>query len=81
MLAQEQKCETLSEKQTKNKRTGYVSQVVGHLPGKGQARNSIPSTAKKKKNSETLIAAWLVDSSGWTRYRAEYDCTCMTNHR
>jgi hypothetical protein len=38
---------TLSEKQTKIKRTRGMTQVVDHLPSKHKAQNSIPKTIKK----------------------------------
>jgi hypothetical protein len=41
-----QKLDTLSEKQTKKKRTGSVAEVVQHLPNKQEALSSILSTKK-----------------------------------
>jgi hypothetical protein len=40
-----QKCQILSEKQAKGKRTGDVALVVEHLTDKSVALNSIPSSA------------------------------------
>jgi hypothetical protein len=44
-----QKYNTLSEKQTKSKRTGDVVQVVDYLPSKHEAQSSIHSTEKKRR--------------------------------
>jgi hypothetical protein len=49
-----QNLETLSEKQTKSKKTEGVDQVVECLPSKCKALNSIPSTTKKEKTKQNI---------------------------
>jgi hypothetical protein len=46
------KNKTLSEKQTKAKRAGGMTQVVECLPSKYKTLNSNHSTAKKKKKKK-----------------------------
>jgi hypothetical protein len=67
---------TLSEKQTKAKRAGGMTQVVECLPSKYKTLNSNHSTAKKKKKKkkemtflahlEKLNMDWILDIIYWS---------------
>jgi hypothetical protein len=56
--------ETLSEKQTKNRRTGGVARVVECLPSKCKALRSNPSTAKPTNENPVIITRKLIFESG-----------------
>jgi hypothetical protein len=48
------RAKTLSEKQTRSKRTRGVAQVVESFPSKQKALSSVPSAARKKKALKQL---------------------------
>jgi hypothetical protein len=48
MLVQAKVSKSLSQKQNKNKRARYITQVVEHFPSKCETLDSISITAKRK---------------------------------